>query len=380
MKFDVLLKQIQSTSSTFQQNAVRAINRMLTIRNWLIGYYIVEYDQNGEDRAVYGNHLLENLASQLSENGLSLTNLKINRQFYMLYPQIGQTLSDFFGIQKTIGQTPSDQFQLEENQINTIWQSLTDSFNTSPVEYLNPEKLIQNLSFSHIAELLAIDDPAKRLFYETECIKGTWSVRELRRQINTLYYERSGMSRKPELLSEKVQASTDQQSIREIIKSPFTFEFLGLKAKDVFYESDLEQALIENLQEFMLELGHGICFEARQKRIVIGDEYFFIDLVFYHRILKCHILIELKTKEVKHEHIGQLNVYLNYFKKEIMQAGDNPPVGILLVTEKNKALVEYATAGMNEKMFVSKYLIELPSKKQLEDFIKTELKKLQHAP
>jgi predicted nuclease of restriction endonuclease-like (RecB) superfamily len=241
---------------------------------------------------------------------------------------------------------------------------------------ISGEKLLNSMSFTHFVQLLPIENPLKRTFYETECINGAWSVRELQRQINTMYYERSGMSRKPELLSEQVQQLAEQLSIREIIKSPFTFEFLGIKAKDVVYENDLEQALIENLQEFMLELGHGICFEARQKRIVIGDEYFFIDLVFYHRILKCHILIELKTKEVKHEHIGQLNVYLNYFKKEIMRPDDNPPVGILLVTEDNKALVEYATAGMNEKLFVSKYLVELPSKKQLEEFIMRELKKM----
>ena len=376
MKFDGLLQLIQSISTAMQQSVVKAINRMLTIRNWLVGYYIVEYEQNGEDRADYGKRLLEVLAKNLQGTGLSLTNLKLNRQFYLLYPQIGQTVSDFLAKNVSIGQTLSDQFQVNKNQIVKIVQTAPAQLKKNKPEGIDPGKLIQNLSFSHFTELLSVDDPVKRSFYEIECIKGAWSVRELRRQINTLYYERSGMSRKPELLSEQVQQSAEQTSIREIIKSPFTFEFLGLKAKDVVYESDLEQALIENLQEFMLELGHGICFEARQKRIVIGDEYFFIDLVFYHRILKCHILIELKTKEVKHEHIGQLNVYLNYYNKEIMQPDDNPPVGILLVTEKNKALVEYATGGMDEKLFVSKYLVELPSKKQLEEFITTELKKL----
>jgi len=378
MKFDNLLHLIRDTSSTMQHGAVKAINRMLTIRNWLIGYYIVEYEQHGEDRALYGEAVVETLAGQLNDDGLSYRNLRLFRQFYLTYPQICQTVSDFLSVESQIWQSAIAKLQLSDNHENEIWQSLPAKLQiTSSSSVIIPaEKLINSLSFTHFVQLLPVEDPVKRTFYELECIKGTWSVRELKRQIDTMYYERSGMSSRPELLSEQVQQSAEQLSTREIIKSPFTFEFLGLKAKDVVYESDLEQALIENLQEFMLELGHGICFEARQKRIVIGDEYFFIDLVFYHRILKCHILIELKTKEVKHEHIGQLNVYLNYFKKEIMLPGDNPPVGILLVTEKNKALVEYATAGMDEKLFVSKYLVELPSKKQLEEFLMRELQKI----
>jgi len=376
MKFDGLLQLIQNTSVVMQQNAVKAINRMLTIRNWLIGYYIVEYEQKGEDRARYGEKLLDNLAGKLNSDGLSFRNLKLFRQFYCSYPRLAPVVLKFLTDHNQIGQSRPAQFQLNANQSDKIGQTLSAQLSSKDWEGIDPEKLVQNLSFSHFTELIILDDPVKRSFYEIECIKGTWSTRELHRQITTLYYERSGMSRVPEQLSGQIQLSAEQQSISEIIKSPFTFEFLGLKAKDVVYESDLEQALIENLQEFMLELGHGICFEARQKRIVIGDEYFFIDLVFYHRILKCHILIELKTKEVKHEHIGQLNVYLNYFKKEEMRPDDNPPVGILLVTEGNKAMVEYATAGINEKLFVSKYLIELPSKKQLEEFLVRELQKL----
>jgi len=378
MKFDGLLQLIQNTSVVMQLSAVKAINRMVTIRNWIIGYYIVEYEQKGEDRAVYGERLLDRLAESLDNEGLSGRNLKLFKQFYLVYPQIGQTLPALLNTEPSIWQSVIAQLHSSENQEYRIMQSPIAQLDQKPTPGImtDPLRLISNLSYTHLVQLVSIDESLKRVFYETECIKGIWSVRELRRQINTLYYERSGMSRKPELLSGQVQFSAEQQSIRETIKSPFTFEFLGLKAKDVVYESDLEQALIENLQEFMLELGHGICFEARQKRIVIGDEYFFIDLVFYHRILKCHILIELKTKEVKHEHIGQLNVYLNYYKKEIMRSGDNPPVGILLVTEKNKALVEYAIAGMDEKLFVSKYLVELPSKKQLEEFIMRELKKM----
>jgi len=371
MTLNDLIKSFRQTNALLKLHVIKAINVNLTIRNWLFGYFIVEFEQKGSDRAKYGEFLLKKLSERLAKYDISNTHereLRRYRLFYQRYPQIGQAVLSRLDTTE-IRETLSPKF--EEDQIRgTLSPALTEQ-NKSVL----PEKLLTHLSWSHFVPLMDIEDYRKRLFYELECIKGTWSVRELQRQISTLYYERSGMSRKPGLLSEQVQQSAEQFSIREIIKSPFTFEFLGLKAKDVVYESDLEQALIENLQEFMLELGHGICFEARQKRIVIGDEYFFIDLVFYHRILKCHILIELKTKEVKHEHIGQLNVYLNYFKKEIMRPDDNPPVGILLVTEKNKALVEYATAGMDEKLFVSKYLVELPSKKQLEEFLMRELQK-----
>jgi predicted nuclease of restriction endonuclease-like (RecB) superfamily len=243
--------------------------------------------------------------------------------------------------------------------------------NTLPVE-----KLVQKLSYTHLTLLFPIEDPLKRLFYEIECIKATWSVRELKRQIDSLYFERSGMSRNPALLSKSVQESSEAGDIIDTIKSPFTFEFLGLKAKDVVYESDLEQALIEHLEDFLMELGYGFCFEARQKRIIIGDEYYFCDLVFYHRILKCHVLVEIKVGCFSHEHIGQLKTYINYYRKEIMRPDDNPPVGILLVTNKNSALVEYATADNDTDIFVSKYVMELPTKEELVRFVNEEFSKM----
>jgi len=221
-------------------------------------------------------------------------------------------------------------------------------------------------------QLLPITDCAKRNFYERECIRGTWSVRELSRQIDSLYYERSRISKQPKLLSEITNQNVEIFNSDDFIKSHFSFEFFGIKAKDVVYESDLEQALIYHLEEFLLELGFGFCFEARQKRIIIGVEYFYCDLVFYHRILKCHVLIELKVGKYSHEHYGQLKTYINYFKKEIMQKDDNPPVGILLVTNANEELVEYAIADSDKDIFVSKYILELPSKEELINFIKNE--------
>ncbi len=379
MNFELLVNTIQETHNGLQQSAIKSVNKHLTIRNWLVGFYIVEFEQKGEDRAKYGEKLLPELAKSINIKGLSETNLKLNRQFYDTYPQIRNILSDQikqlgFG-NSSIRQTLSDEFLKTENQMITIRQMPSDVLipnNTSNLQ-VPSERLINRLSFSHFSLLLPLENPLKRTFYEIECIKGNWSVEELKRQINSLYFERSGMSNNPEKLSRLIQEKSEVLIPTDIIKSPFTFEFLGLKAKDVVYESDLEQALINHLEEFLLELGDGFCFEAKQKRITIGTKYYFIDLVFYHRILKCHVLIDLKMKEVAHENIGQLKTYINYYKKNIMQPTDNPPVGLLLVTENDKALVEYAMADSDQHLFVSKYVVELPSTKQLEEFINKEL-------
>jgi predicted nuclease of restriction endonuclease-like (RecB) superfamily len=351
MNFDELVKNIEQVSTVFRQSANTSINIHVTALNWLVGFYIVEFEQEGENRAEYGARLLKKLSDRLDSKGLSMTNLKLFRQFYMTYPQIATIFSS--KLLPAISQTMSDQF----------------------VKGVPADKLIQKLSFSHFVELFPIDDFVKRTFYEVECIKGTWDVRELRRQINSLYYERSGLSRKPELLSSIVQSAVNRPDALDTIKYPYTFEFLGLKSQDVVYESTLEQALIDHLEEFMLELGHGFCFEAKQKRIIIGDRYYFCDLVFYNRVLKCHVLVELKVGEFAYEHIGQLKTYVNYYRKEVMLPDDNPPIGILLVTNKDNALVEYAMADKDKDIFVSKYLLELPSKEQLIKFINQETSK-----
>lgn len=373
MNFNELVKNIEQISTVFKQSANTSINIHVTVRNWLTGLYIVEFEQNGENRAEYGAKLLKNLADRLKTNGLSLTNLKLFRQFYITYPQIATIFtSKHF---PAISQTMSD--QLEFSIIEKLPQRISQTASDQSIEGVPADKLVQKLSFSHFVELLPIDDFVKRTFYEVECIKGTWDVRELRRQISSLYYERSGLSQKPELLSSIVQnAIIKKSSAIDTIKSPYTFEFLGLKSQDIVYESTLEQALIEHLEEFMLELGHGFCFEAKQKRIIIGDTYYFCDLVFYNRVLKCHVLVELKVGEFSYEHIGQLKTYVNYYRKEVMLPDDNPPIGILLVTNKNNALVEYAMADSDKDIFVSKYLLELPSKEQLIKFINQETGKL----
>jgi predicted nuclease of restriction endonuclease-like (RecB) superfamily len=234
-------------------------------------------------------------------------------------------------------------------------------------------EVLSKLSFSHIAELLQCGDDTKRAFYELECIRGNWSVRELRRQIASLYYERSGLSKDKGKLAAMAQRSAERAAARLTIRDPYVFEFLGLKPQEVMGESHLEDQLLDKLQAFLLELGHGFCFEARQKRILIGDSHNFVDLVFYHRILKCHVLVELKAAAFNHENIGQLNTYVSWYRKNMMTEGDNPPVGILLCTQKDHALVEYALAGIDNGLFVSKYLLELPKKEEMQRFIEEQL-------
>ncbi len=351
MKFEILADSIKRINDKAGNIAKSAVNQLMTLRNWAIGCYIVEYEQSGSDRAEYGSHLLKNLEKEISQKGMNSTLFKCCRKFYLLYPQVGAIVSDQLGLE-----------DLEKSP------TVSDQFATSP------EILISNLSFSHIVEIMVIDDAFERFFYETECIKCNWNVRELRRQIKTNLYVRAGISKRPELLLEK---SVDNIAPNDLtIKDPFTFEFLGLEANDAVTESDLEQALMNHLQEFMLELGQGFCFEARQKRIIIDDKYYFIDLVFYNRLLHCNVIIELKNDEFRHEDLGQLNAYVGYYKKNEMTVGDNLPVGILLCTDKGSQMVEYALSGMDNQLFVSTYMLHLPDEKKLKEFMMKEMKKM----
>lgn len=231
-------------------------------------------------------------------------------------------------------------------------------------------KLITHLSYNHFAQLTKVVDIVARRFYEEECIRGNWSVRELKRQIGSLYYERTLLSKDKRRLAAQIESAAEQDSLTLTLRDPYVFDFLDLKSQEVASEKTLENALVDKLQDFLLELGRGFCFEARQKRIPIGDEYFSVDLVFYHRLLKCHVLIDLKDEPFSHENIGQLNSYVAYYRQHEMSPGDNPPIGILLCTQKNTELVEYALAGMNQQLFVSQYLLELPDKQRLEEFLR----------
>lgn len=368
-------KQLKSTiegiHEELQSSAAKAVNQALTIRNWLIGFYIVVYEQNGEDRATYGQGLLKSLASSLSEiKGIDERSLRRFRQFYLCYPHIAEAIRG--SLPPVLGES------LNRGSLPPISDDLQKKDSAIPQSqpHVPANKILAKLSYTHIEQFLRLEDPLKRTFYEIECLKGTWSVRELKRQINSKLYERSGLSKKPEQLTALIQEKTRPQAAKDIIKNIYAFEFLDLNVRDVVEESDLEKALLDHLQQFILELGHGFCFEARQKRILIGEKYYFIDLVFYHRILKCHVLLELKIGTFDHGDSSQLNTYLNFFKKEIAENNDKPPVGILLVAEKDHALVEYATAGMDKNLFVQQYLMQLPSTDKLKAYIEKELKEL----
>ena len=361
MNFKKLVDSIQQIHDQLSDQACRAVNTSLTLRNWLIGLYIQEYEQHGADRAQYGESLLDRLSEELRQIGIPRSGtreLRRYRLFYSVYPQIRDALTPEF----------SSRLLLRKNS------GVSDSQMSREFQ-IGGKTLISRLSFTHLVELIALDDATKRAFYEAECIRGNWSVRELKRQIASLYYERSGLSRNKQKLSELAQQSAEKDEPKLVIRDPYVFEFLGLRPKEVMSESHLEDQLINKLEAFLLELGHGFCFEARQKRILIGDEHFFVDLVFYHRILKCHILVDLKLEKFSHQNIGQLNTYVSWYRKNMMVEGDNPPVGILLCTDKNHALVEYALAGMDNNLFVSKYLLELPKKEEMQRFIEEQVRK-----
>lgn len=369
--FDQLIDNVYQTHCQLQLNAKKVVNINLTIRNWLVGCYIVEFEQNGEDRAKYGTNLIGELASKLRAKGLkgfSVSALKNHRTFYLLYPQISQSVISFLKEGKS--QSPTGELQ----------KCLPPSIRRLPTPELQEEypilseTLLSQLSFTHFIELIKFDDPLERLFYEVETIKNNWSVRELERAINTALYVRTGLSKNKEAIIRKFKNQKPAQSI-DVIRDPYFLEFLGLEERSEYSESELEQAILDHLQKFLIELGTGFCFEARQKRITFDNTHYRIDLVFYHRILKSHILIDLKIGKFDHADAGQMNVYLNYYKDIEMSDGDNPPIGIILCGSKGEALAKYATSGIDNQLFVSKYLVQLPDKKVLENFIKEELNK-----
>ena len=360
MTFDSLVQSIRQVHDQLAAQAGQAVNISLTLRNWLIGLYIAEYELQGADRAKYGEKLLTMLSKELRKHHINSTGrrqLYNYLSFYRVFPEIVRTVP---AQSKYLLPTA---ILSDKEKVRTVSTQLQ----------LPPEKLINTLSYSHLELLVVLDDPLKRAFYAIECIRGNWSVRELKRQIASLYFERSGLSKNKKKLAELVQSGAEAAEPKLAIRDPYIFEFLGLKPQEVMSESALEDSLLDKLQNFLLEMGHGFCFESRQKRILIGDDYFFIDLVFYHRILKCHVLIELKVDGFSHEYLGQLNTYVNWYRKNEMTEGDNPPVGILLCTQKKHALVEYALAGMDNQLFVSKYQLELPDKEEIRRFLEDQL-------
>lgn len=357
-QYQVLCDCIVQVSQRAQAGAAGAVNRLLLLRNWIIGLNLVEYEQHGADRAAYGQRLLARLAADLTKRevgGCSAEMLGRMRSFYLACPRLRS-------------QIPSSLMTKSSAQAISS-SAMTESAKGSPPPLAAAS--ILRLSWTHWIELLRLADPWKRAFYEQECLRGAWSVRQLQRQIGSLLFERTGLStdRRTIIAEARAQADEAPQRIVDLIRDPYVLEFTGLAERPAYRESDLETAILDHLQAFLLELGGGFCFEARQRRITVGNEHDWIDLVFYHRRLRCHLLIELKTRAFQHGDAGQMNFYLNWWKKHEVEAGDQPPVGLLLCAGKDQAKVQYATAGLDQSLFVSRYLVALPKPEELQRLV-----------
>ena len=394
--FESLVKHIQNTSEALQQDARLVINRNVTTRAWLTGFYIVEYEQHGNDRAKYGEQLIQRLSQRLGGKSFGVSNLRNYRQFFLCYPELGPVIGAYLKERFSIRHSLNGELELFEIHHSANGELVEDGKNLSVISLSDaqkpetvskdgfamqlasgevlpvPQMLFSRLSFTHIVQLLHLGEPMKRTFYAIEAMRGPWSVRELQRQIDSNYYERSGWSKKPELLAGKVNDKAEKPSFKEDLKSHYVFEFLDIAAKNVIEEDVLEQALIDHLEEFMLELGMGFCLEARQKKLLIDDRYFKADLVFYHRILKLHCIVELKGHRLDYADMAQLNMYLEYYRRHYMQPDDNPPVGLLLCTEYGQEMVEYVTPHMDPNLFVAQYELQLPSKDKITEFLMKE--------
>ncbi|MBU0535494.1 MAG: DUF1016 family protein [Nanoarchaeota archaeon] len=306
-----------------RRQAYVAVNSILVKTYWEIGKSIIEYEQKGEEKAEYGSKLLARLSKDLKSRygkGFGKSNIYLMRQFFLKYRKF-QTLSG-------------------------------------------------KLSWSHYSELLSIEDNTARRFYESQCLKDNWSVRELQRQINSALFHRIALSKDKKGVMELSKKGLVIEHANDIIKDPYILEFLDIPEDHKYSEKELEQKIIGNLQMFLLELGKGFSFVKRQFRITLDNTHYYVDLVFYHKILKCFVLIDLKIGKVSHNDIGQMNMYLNYFKEEENSAEDNEPIGIILSAEKNSFLVKYALGGISNKLFVSKYRLYLPDKNELERRLK----------
>ena len=375
--FENLFVSIRTIHDVFRSAVLHSANRALTIRNWLIGWYIVEYEQKGEDRARYGANLIQKLSSKMSgRKGFSERNLRSFREFYRVYShffkEVFEEIAKFDALNVDYSLSDNPALSLTQN-----WQSATAKFEfkeNQPVSAFSqePKELLRHFSFTHFVELMRIVDPLKRVFYETEGIRGCWNVSQLKRQIESLLYERTGISKDKKGLIEDIHAQNKTMHIDDIIRDPYILEFTGFPERYQFSENDLESSLLDHLQSFLLELGNGFCFEARQKRITLDNEHDRIDLVFYHRILRCHILIDLKVRKFTSGDAGQMNFYLNYYRENMMIEGDCPPVGLILCTDHDETRVKYATAGLDNTLFVSKYLTQLPSADTIQKFLAGE--------
>lgn len=323
-----LIKQIRTLVEGARENVARNINKEILQTYWQIGKHIVEFEQKGNIKAEYGKQLLINLSKELSlelGKGFSRSNLTYMRMFYQRYPK--------------------------------------------------SETVSHKLSWSHYFELLKIDDELERNFYQQQAIKENWSIRELKRHKASALFQRIALSKDKKGILALAKKGHIIENDSDIVKAPYVLDFLNIPEKYRYSEKELEQKIINNLQEFLLELGKGFAFIGRQYRVTLNNKHYRIDLVFYHRILKCFVLIDLKINDVEHRDIGQMNMYLGYFETEMNVEGDNPPIGIILTAEKDSIMVEYAMHGISNKIFVSKYQLYLPDKKLLQKKVQEMLDK-----
>jgi predicted nuclease of restriction endonuclease-like (RecB) superfamily len=334
MDLEKLVQTLSQTHQSLQQQAARSINFSLVVRNWLFGYYIVEFEQRGDDRAEYGSRLLAGLSNRLKSVGIpscSISNLRNFRQFYQTYPEIHQTVSG-------------------------------ELLNPLPLERLSQKF---RLSWSHYQVLMSLPSSEERGFYEIEAAANQWSIRELERQIASALFERLALSRDQDEIKRLASEGQIIEAPRDAIKSPYILEFLELEERPQYSENDLETAIIDKLEHFLLELGKGFLFEARQKRFSFEEQHFRVDLVFYNRLLRCYVLIDLKLGKLTHQDLGQMQMYVNYFDRHVKIDGENPTIGIVLCKRKNDALVEL-TLPKDANIFASQYQLYLPSKEELQ--------------
>ena len=360
--FEQLVELCRRTHEETRHSAARAIDRSLVARNWLFGWYIVEYEQSGADRAEYGAQTLKKLSAALKAGigrGFSVDALERMRRFYLGYEHI---LSD-------VPASDNSATPLRISRSQSISETaLRISPGPSPRTAVSLTQLAERfpLGWSHYIMLLSVTNPDARRFYEIEAADNGWSVRELKRQLDSSLYERLALSRDKHEVRRLAREGQVVEKASDLIKDPVVLEFLGLEEKPAYSESDLETAIIDRLQQFLLELGKGFLFEARQKRFSFDDNHFFVDLVFYNRLLRCYVLIDLKPGKLTHQDLGQMQMYVNYFDRYVKTDDELPTVGILLCNRKNEAVVEL-TLPVDANIYASKYQLYLPSKQELAD-------------
>ena len=365
-----IFERIQNILESARSNISRSVNTTQVVSNWLIGREIVEEQQQGEKRASYGKSLLVELSRQLGASfgrGFSVDNLEAFRQFYLGYPQL---------ISDTVSRKS---LELDDAAVisETASRILPETVTASASSEWGPGHLHSSLSWSHYRTLLRVQRSEARAFYEIESIRNAWSVRELSRQVSSLLFDRLAKSKNKDGLLKLANEGLLPNRPIDVLKDPMVLEFLDLPESSKLVESDLEQSLINNMQTFLLELGKGFAFVSRQERITLNGDHFYIDLVFYHTILKCYVLIDLKVGKLSHGDLGQIQFYVNYYDKERRTQGDSPTIGLVLCPDKNDAVVKYTLGEqLKRNIFTNRYQLYLPTEAELQQELQRELRHL----